>query len=361
MSTATSTSRLSRRAKATVSEECYASGVIRLVGDRTSGLGTSDGRTKTSRGSSNDDDPMEEDGFVNEAFRAGGPQLCGTPVLTFPVPQEHPMHAALRNEAHISHAVICMLSESDIRVEAIFFCLRQSRFDCDSACLTLLIQATKTRQDNTWIDMTRQVYEFLISKDVQHCSVELADRRAFQPDHFFPLKKNDEIFEQWYPVASTIMKWCDLSEITSIGCFRIGVSDKWENNPPTVFVTIERNTEADWKATRDLIVDILEINCLPMVAVKIQRDRVLLNANALLRPRLPHTVFQPAAQVGQSLGVWEDSERSGTLGGFLEIQDSSGEWNAFGVTCSHCVIDKSKSLPCSHFRLSYLQVLSRLD
>ena len=153
MSTATSTPRLSRRTKATVSEECYASGVIRLVGDRTSGLGTSDGRKKTSRGSSNDDDPMEEDGFVNEAFRAGGPQLCGTPVLTFPVPQGHPMHGALTNEAEISYGVVCMLEERSIRVEAIFFCLRQAQFDSESACLTLFIQATKGTQDNTWIDM----------------------------------------------------------------------------------------------------------------------------------------------------------------------------------------------------------------
>lgn len=250
-----------------------------------------------------------------------------------------------------------MLEERSIQVEAIFFCLRQAQFDCESACLTLFIQATKGTQDNTWIDMVRKVHEFLISKDIEHCSVELADRRAFQPDHFFPLKKNDEIFGQWYSVASTIMKWCDLSEITSIGCFRIGVSDKWEENPPTVFVTVERDTEADWKLTRDLIVDILEINSLSMVAVKIQRDRVLLNAaDALLRPRLPETALQPAAQVGQSLGIWEDQDGPRTFGGFLEIQDDSGQWNAYGVTCSHCVIDQSKSLPCSYFRLPYLQV-----
>ena len=109
--------------------------------------------------------------------------------------------------------------------------------------------------------------------------------------------------------------------------------------------------------TRDLIVDILEINSLSMVAVKIQRDRVLLNAaDALLRPRLPETALQPAAQVGQSLGIWEDQDASGTFGGFLEIHDDSGQWNTYGVTCSHCVIDQSKSLPCSYFRLPYLQV-----
>ena len=154
MSTTTSVSRLSRRSKATVSEESYASGVVRLVGDRTYGLEISDGRKKTSRGSSNDEDPMEEDGFVNKAFRAGGPQLCGTLVLTFPVPQGHPMHGALTNEAEISYAVVCMLEEKNVQVEAIFFCLlRQAQFDCESACLTLFIQATKGTQDNTWIDM----------------------------------------------------------------------------------------------------------------------------------------------------------------------------------------------------------------
>ena len=51
---------------------------------------------------------------------------------------------------------------------------------------------------------------------------------------------------------------------------------------PNSFRDYRRNTAADWKATRDLIVDILEINSLPMVAIKIQRDRVLLNADALV-------------------------------------------------------------------------------
>ena len=150
MSTATSMSRLSRRSKATVSEECYASGVVKLVEDRTSGLEISDRRKKTSRGSSGDKDPMEADGFMKEALRAGGPQLCGMLVLTFPVPQGsgHPMHVAITNEAQISHGVVCMLEERNIQVEAILFCLRQSQFDCDSACLTLFIQATKARQDN---------------------------------------------------------------------------------------------------------------------------------------------------------------------------------------------------------------------
>lgn len=46
--TATTTSRLSGRSKATMPEECYASGSIRLIGDRTSDLGTFDGCKRTS-------------------------------------------------------------------------------------------------------------------------------------------------------------------------------------------------------------------------------------------------------------------------------------------------------------------------
>lgn len=122
------------------------------------------------------------------------------------------MYAAL-TEGPIPHAVLCMLNESRaFEVEATFFCLRQSQFVCGSAYITLFIQARKIRQGNTWIEMSRKVYEFLISADIHQCSIEITDRRAFQEDHFSPLRKNDEIFSQWYCVASTI-----LQEVTSIG------------------------------------------------------------------------------------------------------------------------------------------------
>lgn len=129
---------------------------------------------------------------------------------------------------------------SAFEVEAIFFCQRQSRFDCDSAYFTLFIQARKARQDNTWIEMSCKVHRFLVSREIHQCSVEITDCRAFQVGHIYPPRKNDEIFSQWYSVASTILQWCDLSEVTSIGCFRIGVSDKWEDNPPAISVTVER-------------------------------------------------------------------------------------------------------------------------
>ena len=69
---------------------------------------------------------------------------------------------------------------------------------------------------------------------------------------------------------------------------------------------------------REDVILILENHYLSMVAVKIQRDVVL---------------------VGQSLGRRGLDDKQGTFGGFVGLQHPhTHEWASFGISCAHSVL-----------------------
>lgn len=142
-----------------------------------------------------------------------------------------------------------------------------------------------------------------------------------------------------YSVVSSIQTRCALNDVNSIGCYRVGTSPNWQYNPPTVFVTVNAKTDRDWKALREDIVLILEDHYLPMVAVKIQADRVL-RGNALSKEdtKIPASAPTGPAQVGQSVNSLDLRGRSDIFGGFLELRYSeSQDWVPYGVTSFQCL------------------------
>ena len=363
MSTLTTASHLSKRSRAAVSEECYASSRthLRLVGDPTYELYRSSERKRTSRGSSDDQDSVQDDGFINEAFRAGGPQLCTVPVATDSITPAHPSYQFVTdNMERLTRTIMSLLADAGVRSQKnIFFCTRQSVFERESeAVLTLFIEAEKTAFDNTWLNASREIYGFFCRENLPGFSVEIADSRAFDVDKIFPLHPRDPIFAQWYGVVNSIWTHCYLEDVSTIGCFRIGKSDDWEQNPPTVLITVDPNTDLDWKTMREDVILILENHYLSMVAIKIQRDDVLRGSGLIRSPDMPLDVLQGSALVGQSLGRRGLDDKQGTFGGFVELQHPhTHEWVCFGISCTHCVLPddnqvdiskvhgKSKTLP----------------
>lgn len=104
--------------------------------------------------------------------------------------------------------------------------------------------------------------------------MEIADNRASILDQIFPLDARERICAQWREVVDSIWTHGDLEDVNSIGCFRIGKRDEWRENPPTVLVTVNPDTDLDWKMMREDIILILENHYLQEVAVK--RPPVLL-------------------------------------------------------------------------------------
>lgn len=344
MSTFTTTSHLSRRSRAAVSEECYASSrtPLRLIGDPTYPIYRSSERTRTSKRSSDDQDPVQDDGFINEAFRAGGPQLCTVPVITELLSPDHPSyHFVTDNLDLLTATVLSLLTNGGVRgVKEMFFCMRQSVFDKEpEPIITLLVEADKTAFDSTWLNVSREIHSFFCRQNIPQCSIEIADNRAFDMDKIFPLDPSDRIFAQWYEVVDSIWTHCHLEDVNTIDCFRIGRSDNWRENPPTVFITVNPNTGLDWKMMREDVIIILENHYLSMVAVKIQRDRIIRGFANTRCPDMPLDVLLGPALAGQSLGRQGLNDKQGTFGGHIQLQHPhSHEWFTFGISCTHFVL-----------------------
>lgn len=338
MSTTTTSSRSSMRSGG-FREMCAATPnpMLSLVGASPSSSSSEGQRSRSNRGSSSDGEPQAWDGFVNEDWRAGGPDLCTIPALTYNIPRTHPLYGRLVTDStQLYLGVQSILDGADVNTMSIRFCGRQSKFEPeDQPTLTAFIAATKRSIEEDWISVSRSVCQFLHSQGILRISVEICDARALAPDFFYPLSPSDAIFPIWDRVLETILRTCDLTDWNSVGCYRIGKHEHRNMNPPTVIVTVDTSLP-DWRPTRDTIVSILDFFNLPMVGVKIKRDKMVFGASS--KPDLSATSLQDMLRVGHSIGR-RGYRGSGTFGGWVQLfNGNTGRWHAFGITCSHVAL-----------------------
>lgn len=64
--------------------------------------------------------------------------------------------------------------------------------------------------------------------------------RILTQDHFFPVLPKDPVSLKWHCVLYSNKTRCVL-DINSIGCYRVGTSANYEDNPPTIFMTETEN------------------------------------------------------------------------------------------------------------------------
>lgn len=345
MSALTTSSAPSRQTRSTVPEQCYASGILRLIGDPTSEYRQMEGRIRTSNGSSSDGDSVQDDGFVDEAFRAGSPYICAIPATTTNVPLTHPCFDKISGiQQEDCSNVLQILERRKILAQNMGFFLRTAKHEPETPILTLFIEAEKRYFDDSWLQAVREIHKHLGSSGLGECSVEMADPRAFEPDLYFPLKPGDPLYADWYEILYFMFRTCVLVDVNTIGCFRIGRNPVPEANPITILITVDKGSFRDWRGLREDVIIVLETFFLPMVGVKIQQDQVV-RAVTTRNGELPSAIFEGPALAGQSLG-WRDIEiGTGTLGGFVELKDAvTGSWRKFALTCSHCIIPDLEQL-----------------
>lgn len=182
-------------------ELCGASQVLNFTGGSPSTTSTSseDRKSRSNRGSSDDEELQAWDGFVNEDWRAGSPFLCTVPVVSHDVLPSHPFYDPLgvlndRND-HIYQGVDSILTAANVKINFIHFCGRQSKFEPEAQLtLTALIGATKRNVEENWLAMSRAVHEFLQSQGTSGISVEIFDGREFARDRYHPIVSSDAIF-----------------------------------------------------------------------------------------------------------------------------------------------------------------------
>lgn len=201
MTTAGNIPHASRRTRSQASEEYYTSGSIRVPGDLAYNISQVEGRTRTSHRSSDDKNPVHEDGFSNEAFRASGPYLCTMPTSTSPVPKSHHTFGFIENEKfRLVDEIFDLLFNRGIKsAKMVDFFYEQSRHEPKSgSTLTLSVLATKETFDDLWLDVSREIYDYLCRNGLPECSVDICDEeRGFGPEVSFPVRTQDPICAKW--------------------------------------------------------------------------------------------------------------------------------------------------------------------
>ncbi|OJJ43556.1 hypothetical protein ASPZODRAFT_2114065 [Penicilliopsis zonata CBS 506.65] len=323
-----------------------------------------DRRDRRARGSSEDDEGEAKEGetnqdtaekqatgegivesFIDEELRAGGPFLCPLPATFRSLSDQVSRYDDIFNDDGMREAVEAIIKEHGIQRKTWGVGLRRADwFPEDDPIVTLLIEATKTAVEDKWVELSKALRRFLIMRGFPDASVEIIDPRAMLPRFTHPLLRSDQLFPLWDQILSIILDSIDLTDITVISCWRYGVSSTTEENPPTIIVTVKRDSIRTWKPLREMIVSILDTHYLDDVSVNIEKGSVF-QCISKADVRLPTSLWQQAkALPGVSLGNTLNTDSSGTFGGYIELQNKKGEWVRFGLTCYHVALAADKAL-----------------
>lgn len=295
---------------------------------------------RRTHGSSDDSGDPESDGFVSKNFRVGGPYLCPYPAAFLPVPSTHPRCITnTADKCRIYTDVNQILRGYNISQESTgFHGLQPIHRPLPSPVVTLVVIADRKKLDGSWIAAARSVYQLLMDKGFEDVSVEITDPRAFKRKTCFPVQLSDDIFPAWESVYEAILNTIDKHELIALECFRYGRSEDAMKNPPTVIISVQRDSQTDWKPVREQVVKVLDRLGFSHVAVCIMENQITRSVGS--KGLLPDTGCQVKAQAGISLGTNQMSSGTGTLGGFLEIKLSgTDKWERMALTCFHCVYE----------------------
>ena len=168
--------------------------------------------------------------------------------------------------------------------------------------------------------------------------IEILDVTAEELTRSFPLYPDDPIVLAWSSVESPILSILLETDAISMTAVRRGKNDFPSENPETIFVSVPESSATNWVQVQDSIIDLLKNTNLPSVTVEISRG-IACQYHSFGSRELPDTIWGDAAVPGISIGPY-GSQRlaSSTLGGFVELQDSEGNWSTFGLTCYHAAI-----------------------
>ncbi|KAK2847610.1 hypothetical protein FQN49_005716 [Arthroderma sp. PD_2] len=304
-----------------------------------------DGRTRSSRGSSDDSEELREDGWIDEDLRAGGPTLAPAPSTTISLPPESPYNSRLDGRGELSKQLRTILEEAGVTAKAFTFCYRQCPLFLDDELIpTLIIDAKRKSPDDKWLSASKEIYELLKENDLSYFNVEIYDERLDTPKYSTPVPSSDPIYPLWDEILNQILNGIDCRSVLAIECFRYGENFDGDKNPVTVIITVDRTSNGPWKDTREIIISILSRHSLHHVAVLISQGQIYRSADSLDR-RLPENAWEDPMQVGLSLGVYQSRHSSSTFGGWVELKHEEGsDWKRLGLTCFHCVLPNLSDL-----------------
>jgi hypothetical protein len=295
------------------------------------------GRLRSYKGSVGDGQTeWGDDGFINEDYRVGGPYMCSLPLTITPLPRRHRLYSP-KEKDRIRKKVHDILASVGIKKPTMHIARCTSQVKPEHRPITtLFIHAEReNRIDHMWLEASLQIYHFLSDNDMPEVCVEIADPRIYKPYKFAPIQQIPSIWH-WDRVIAEITKRIDLTDVITIGCMRVQAPIA-PNHVPTVLVTVEMESERDFREMRDIITAILDKYGLPTISVLILRDELVTKAKG--PPGFDRTMLDGIARAGGNFGSAKSHLSYGKLGGFVELEFDGTDLDPMilGVTCFHSV------------------------
>lgn len=183
---------------------------------------------------------IDADGFVWSSQRAGGPYLCSLPAYQQRATEANYIHS-LRHE-HVGDNVGRILERSRINYAEIQITGRVSRVDPEPTPVpTVLVLVEGCSSSHIWRRAAREIHHY-ISTVCNGFSVEIIDMEIEIPPKCFPIRPTDSIFAKWDSIRSRILREFNYFGWTALECWRFGRSSDATQNPPTIIVSIRKES-----------------------------------------------------------------------------------------------------------------------
>lgn len=252
-------------------------------------------------------DVDETDNFFKSFRRAGGPYLCSLPAITRPISSTDYRHLDLLNRDTLeifkhTHQII---QDEGVTYSSFGFEGRLSKIDPEWRPIpTLVIVARRVSPVDAltdWREVARKIYRWLASH-YPGISVELIDQEEINPPGCSPVLKSDTIFPKWESIATNILKHFDISNWTSLQCWRYGKAENPHDNPVTIIVTVTSPAKDGHVTENQGIQRILSSFKENNVSVVFVEDRIK-HLEPFHTPHLPSEALSQKALPGVSLGI----------------------------------------------------------
>ncbi|KAE8150227.1 hypothetical protein BDV25DRAFT_140064 [Aspergillus avenaceus] len=350
MSTITQASTASTASEITwATELSYASGVFFDQVSRNLPRYDDPRRKRTKRSSSDEVPVPQNDGLLEEDYRAGGPRLCELPAVKAIIPSTHPdANLIEQKRGSLILGIQAITRDSSLDVLEVDLVGRKARGSAwQPSLVTAMVTAHRPSPDERgWLGVARRILEYLVTEGLEATNVEIIDPCLESTPYVFPCYQSDPIYPYWERVACRILQRFELKDWVSLGCQRVGRINSQSLCPPTVVLSVSRTaSHRHWKPVREGILRILDQYNLFTVGVLIRYDLETESQGSDSDLYMQASMCTTEAKVGYSLGLHDTTYGHGTFGGWLEIQNpTTQKWVPFGVTCAHCILPRKEDL-----------------
>lgn len=294
---------------------------------------------------------VDNDGFLQSSFRAGGPVLTALPAYCVPIGRAYSVQNDIDDRfSEIYNQVSPFLTEYQIPYFKFSMIGRISRVKESEPIPTVLVDVDHVSppQSALWREAARKIHAKL-SPLLPDISVELIDEKLARRPHCYPVEPSHPIIPKWDDICNDILRVCDVCEWTGVACWRYGVEFDLEefdpeDNPVTIIVSVLESAVGPFASSLQQIRDILAEYSVDDVDILFMKNE----RHSHYEESQPDPVLCPEAcsryvLPGVGIGIQNSSTMISTLGGIVELKfPNDPAWYPYGLTCFHGVYPPSK-------------------